>query len=192
MPEVSITVFCSSSRHAPQVYLDTARELGAAIAAAGCTLVYGGNYCGCMAALADGARSRGGRVIGISPRVFVDKGLADTQCDELIVTDDLHRRKGLLEEAGDAFIVLPGGIGTFDELIDVLVGRVIGRHGKSIVLLNLDGFFAPFIGMLEHGVKLGFIKAGVMGQFQVVDSVKEAVKSAALTECAGEQSGKPR
>src|SRR5215216_6323957 len=115
----AVTVYCSASREVPRVYLRTAFELGHAISSAGWTLVYGGNYVGCMAEVADGARAGGGRVIGITPRLMVDEGIADEKCDELVVTDGMRERKALLELRGDAFVALPGGLGTFEELFEV-------------------------------------------------------------------------
>src|SRR6188768_1332487 len=110
----SVTVYCSSSNKVPDVYPRAAAELGRAIARQNWTLVYGGNCVGCMGALANGAREAGGKVLGITPQVMVDEGIGDHKCDELIVTPDMRARKALLEERGDAFITLPGGIGTFE------------------------------------------------------------------------------
>src|ERR1700733_524209 len=115
MPSIqSVTVYCSSSREVAQVYLDAAEELGRAIAREGWQLVYGGNDCGCMGALAHAARDAGGKVIGVTPQLLVDNGIADQKCDELIVPPDMRQRKALLESRGDAFIALPGGLGTLE------------------------------------------------------------------------------
>src|SRR4029079_3133274 len=117
----SVTVYCSSSTKVPDVYPREAAELGRAIARQGWTLVYGGNCVGCMGSLANGAREAGGKVLGIKPQLMVDEGIGDKLCDELIVTDNMRERKALLEQRGDALIALPGGLGTLEELFEVLV-----------------------------------------------------------------------
>src|SRR5687768_6711291 len=121
----AVTVYCSSSKSVPAVYFTAAAEMGRAIAGEGWALVYGGNAVGCMGALADAARAAGGRVIGVTPQLLVDHGIADRQCHELIVTATMRERKALLERRADAFIALPGGLGTFEEVFEILVGRTL-------------------------------------------------------------------
>lgn len=172
----AVTVYCSSSRHVAGHYLDAARQLGGAIAAAGWKLVYGGNYIGSMAALADGARSSGGSVIGVTPQLLVDKGIADERCDELIVTPSMRGRKELMEQRGDAFIALPGGIGTYEEVFEILVGRQLGYHGKPIVLLNIADYYRPMLQMLDHGLEEKFIRAGTRELLFVTENVSSAIE----------------
>ena len=137
MPQISaVTVYCSSSKSVEPVYFQAALQLGRAIARCGWKLVYGGNYVGMMGALADGAREGGAKVIGITPQLLVDKGIADMKCDELVTTPGMRERKALMEQRGDAFIALPGGIGTLEEVFEILVGRHLGIHHKPIVLMN--------------------------------------------------------
>jgi uncharacterized protein (TIGR00730 family) len=171
----SVTVYCSSSRRVPAVYTQAAHELGQAIAAAGWTLVYGGNDTGCMGVLARSARSAGGKVVGVSPRLFLDKGVIDNACDELIITDDMRQRKEAMEKAGDAFIALPGGIGTFEELFEILVGKQLKYHNKPIVILNVENYFAPFVELLEHGRQLGFVRDGTLQQMCIAATVADAI-----------------
>src|SRR5437588_1782712 len=114
-PIRAVTVYCSSSSRVPRVYFNAAEELGREIATQGWKLVYGGNAVGLMGHLADAVRSHRGRVIGITPQVLHDKGITDQRCDELICTPGMRERKALLESRGDAFIALPGGLGTFEE-----------------------------------------------------------------------------
>lgn len=171
----SITVYCSSSSRVPQVYLDAAAELGRAIARQGWTLVYGGNAVGCMGALADAARAGNGKVVGVTPQVLVDMGISDGRCDELIVTTDMRQRKGLLEARADAFVTLPGGLGTFEEVFEIIVGRQLGYHDKPIVLLNVAGYYDPLLAMLEHGIEQRFIKPGSRELIHVVATVAEAI-----------------
>lgn len=171
----AVTVYCSSSRHVAPVYLDAARELGTAIARNGWKLVYGGNNVGCMGTLADAARAGGAKVIGITPQLLVDQGIADQKCDELVVTSGMRDRKALLETRGDAFVALPGGLGTLEEVLEILVGRVLGYHDKPIVLLNLAGFYEPLVAMIESGIEQRFIRAGVRDAYFVAANVTEAI-----------------
>ena len=126
-PLRSITIYCSSSSDLADVYYRAGADLGAAIARHGWALVYGGNRIGLMATVADAARAAGGKVVGITPQLMVDHGIGDDHCDELVVTAGMRERKALLEQRGDAFIALPGGLGTFEELFEVLVGRLLRR-----------------------------------------------------------------
>lgn len=171
----SVTVFLSSAKRVDRFYFDTARQLGQAIARQGWTLVYGGNYVGCMASLADGAREMGGKVIGITPRLFVEENLADTFCDELIVTDSMRHRKHLLEERADAFIAFPGGLGTLEEFFEILVGRQLNYHQKPITLLNLRDFYTPLIELIHKGIQQHFIREQAWRLIHVADSVEQAI-----------------
>ena len=173
----AVTVYCSSSRHVAPVYFDAARELGTAIAHSGWQLVYGGNSVGCMGALADSARAAGGKVIGITPQLLVDQGIADEKCDELVVTSGMRDRKALLEERGDAFVALPGGLGTLEEVFEILVGRVLGYHQKPIVVLNVAGFYDPLLAMIDNGIEQGFIRPKVRDAWFVAGKVTEAIES---------------
>jgi len=176
LPEIqSVTVYCSSSREVAQAYFDAAADLGRAIAAEGWRLVYGGNDCGCMGALADAARAAGGRVVGITPQLLVDQGIADQKCDELIVTQSMRERKALLESRGDAFITLPGGLGTLEEIFEIIVGKTLGYHAKPIVLLNIAGFYDPLLAMLEHGIEQKFIKPKARRLLHVSSTVPDAI-----------------
>ncbi len=171
----SVTVYCSSSRHVAQAYFDAAGELGTAIVRESWQLVYGGNDCGCMGALANAARAAGGKVVGVTPQLLVDHGIADQQCDELVVTETMRQRKELLEQRGDAFIALPGGLGTLEEIFEILVGRMLGYHDKPIVLLNIAGFYDPLLAMIDHGIGQKFIRVSAREHFHVSATVKEAI-----------------
>jgi uncharacterized protein (TIGR00730 family) len=175
MPIRAVTVYLSSSSAVAPAYHAATADLGTAIARAGWTLVYGGNSLGLMHALAEAARAAGGRVVGITPRLFVDEQSADTAADELVVTDDMRVRKGLLESRGDAFVALPGGLGTFEELFEVLVGRILRYHSKPIVLLNVAGYYDPLIAMIEHGIEQRFIKPKAREAYVVADTVAAAM-----------------
>ena len=171
----AVTVYCSSSSHVDPIYFAVAAELGTAIAKAGWRLVYGGNCVGCMGALADAARSAGGKVTGITPQLLVDQGIGDLNCDELVITQSMRERKGLLEERADGFVTLPGGIGTFEEVFEIIVGRVLGYHSKPIVLLNVADYYAPLLAMIEHGIETRFIRPATRDAYFVARTVPEAI-----------------
>ena len=158
------------------MYTEAAHELGTAIADAGWTLVYGGNDTGCMGTLARAARASGGRVVGVSPQIFVDKGVIDNLCDELIITEDMRKRKEIMEQSGDAFVALPGGIGTYEELFEILVGKQLRFHNKPIVVINVDDYFRPLIDMLERGRELGFVRHGTIEQMYITQSIPAGIE----------------
>jgi uncharacterized protein (TIGR00730 family) len=162
-----VAVFCGSGRRISEKHRLLARDLGAEIARRGHTLVYGGCRTGSMGALADGALEQGGRVIGVILQRFVDEDAHHRGLDELRSVEELHERKTGLTEGTDAFLVLPGGIGTLEELIDVLSLRKIGEHAKPVVLLDIDDFYSGLRTQLEQGVAEDFDRPTVLGYFRV-------------------------
>lgn len=171
----AVTVYCSSSSSIPAVYLDAGRDLGRAIAGQNWKLVYGGNNVGLMGILADAARAANGKVIGITPQVFIDEGVSDAKCDQFIIADNMRHRKALMEQCGDAFIALPGGLGTLEELFEIIVGRQLGYHTKPIVVLNINGFYDPLLQLIDNGVKENFIRPKAREQFFVATMVEAAI-----------------
>ena len=171
----AITVYCSSSKSLASVYYDAGRELGRAIAENGWKLVYGGNNIGLMGVLADAVRDGGGKVVGITPKLFCDKGLDDKACDELVVTDGMRDRKAILEERGDAFIAMPGGLGTFEEIFEIIVGKQLGFHNKPIVLLNINGYWSPLLELIDRAIEQNFIKPKARELFYVTSTVADAM-----------------
>lgn len=170
-----ITVFCSSSNDVPPVYFDAATELGRAIATRGWTLIYGGGSFGLMGAVASAAHQAGGKVVGIIPQRLLEEEKANQHCDELIVVDDMRQRKTLLDSRCDAFVTLPGGIGTLEELFEMLVGRYLGYHDKPIALVNTNRFFDPLVQLLEHGIEQNFIRPRTRELLFVAESVGEVI-----------------
>lgn len=170
-----ITVFCSSSGKIAPAFGQVAAELGEAIAREGWQLVYGGNNLGSMGALADGCRGAGGRVIGVTPELFVNKGFADRGCHELHVTSDMRARKARMEELADGFVTLPGGFGTLEEFSEILVGRLLKCHQKPVILLNIDGFFEPLLELFDRMIAGGFASADARRVYTVVQSVPAAI-----------------
>ena len=171
----SVTVYCSSSRNIPAVYFEAGEELGRAIAHNGWTLVYGGNNVGLMGRLADSARAAGGRVVGITPQLMVDKCIHDTACDELAVTTNMRDRKAMMEQRGDAFVTLPGGLGTLEEIFEIIVGKQLRYHNKPVVLLNVAGFYDPLLAMIEHATAQHFIKPAARELYFVASDVPSAI-----------------
>jgi uncharacterized protein (TIGR00730 family) len=157
-PLASICVYCGSSPGIDDALTDMARDFGALLARRGLTLVYGGARRGLMGALADGALDDGGRVTGVIPRGLWTREIGHTGLSELLVVDSMHERKSLMAERADAFVTLPGGIGTMEELFEVWTWAVLGIHAKPIALLNVGGFFDPLLAMLDHMTAQGFLR----------------------------------
>lgn len=170
-----VTVYCSSRESLDDCYYQAGAALGRAIAENGWKLVYGGNALGLMKTVADAVRAGGGKVIGITPQLFVDSGCDDKDCEELIVTPGMRQRKELLEARGDAFIALPGGLGTFEEFFEILAAKSLKLHYKPIVLLNTAGYFDPLIQMLQHGIEHGFISARVRNLYHTAATPQNAI-----------------
>jgi len=145
-----VCVYCSSSAAVDHAHVALARELGASLAARGDVLVWGGATVGLMGEVARAARAAGGRTIGVIPESLQAIEIADTAADELVVTEDMLSRKAELARLADAFVALPGGFGTLEELLEQLTGRLLGFHDKPIVLADVDGFWQPLLALFEH------------------------------------------
>ncbi|KXK58159.1 decarboxylase [Micromonospora rosaria] len=154
----AICVFCASSRTLDQRWLDLAAETGAELARRGHTLVSGGGRVGMMGALAEGARAAGGTTVGVIPQSLVDLEVADLASDELLVTDSMASRKTLMIERSDAFLTLPGGLGTLDELFEVWTTATLAMHTKPMVLVDTDGFYRPLLDWLAACTDQNFLK----------------------------------
>ena len=155
----AVCVFCGSSPGADAAYADAARDLGRRLARRGLTLVYGGARVGVMGALADAALDDGGRVVGVMPRALMAREVGHTGLSELLVVDTMHERKALLGERADAFLMLPGGAGTLEELFEVWTWAMLGIHAKPVALLDVAGFYAPLRAMVDHLTAEGFVRA---------------------------------
>lgn len=171
----AICVFCASSRTLDQRWLDLAAETGAELARRGHTLVSGGGCVGMMGALADGARSAGGRTLGVIPQALVDLEVADLAAGELLVTDSMASRKTLMIEKSDAFLTLPGGLGTLDELFEVWTTATLALHSKPMVLIDTDGFYRPLLGWLDALADQNFLKDAGRNLLMVATSVPAAL-----------------
>ncbi len=154
----AICVYSSSSDVVAAPYFAAAEALGAALAAHGYTLVYGRARIGLMGAVARATHAHGGRVVGIIPQVIYDKGLSYPEADELIITRDLRERKALLDARATAFVALPGGFGTLEEIVEILTLRQLQVHTRPIILLNTLGFYEPLLALFEHFYRERFAK----------------------------------
>jgi cytokinin riboside 5'-monophosphate phosphoribohydrolase len=153
---VRVAIYTSSSDVVDERYRAVAADLGHRLGQRGDELIYGGTAVGLMGVLAASVRASGGRVTGVLPRLMHERGLADEACDELIVTSGMAERKQRMIERAEAFVALPGGFGTLEELFEVLTLRQLGYHDRAIALLDVDGFFAPLLAMFEHLYLGGF------------------------------------
>ena len=173
----NICVYCGSGKGRNPKYARAAMTLGKTMAQSGIGLVYGGGGLGLMGTVARSVLDHGGRVTGIIPAFLSAKEKMLKDVDELIVTDDMHERKRLMFERSDAFVALPGGIGTLEELIEQLTWAQLGRHAKPIVLANIDSFWEPLLGLLGHMRDEAFIRQGLEVRFLVVDQARRIVPS---------------
>jgi len=171
----NIAVFCASANGNHPAYKATAEELGRTLAAHNIGVVYGGAKVGLMLAVAEAALAANGKVIGVIPEVLVDLEVAHRGLTELHVTSTMHTRKALIGERSDAFIALPGGFGTFEELFEVLAWQSLKLHSKPIVLLNINGFYDQLITFLDHCVAEGMLKPKNYEALLIANTVEEAL-----------------
>jgi cytokinin riboside 5'-monophosphate phosphoribohydrolase len=172
---VKICVFCSSSDAVDGAYLEAAAELGRLVGGAGHTLVWGGGDVGLMGAAARGARGAGGEVIGVIPQFMHRQGVAYRDADRMIVTRDMHERKAAMEEMADAFVALPGGFGTLEEITEVITLRTFGVWAKPLVVVNTAGFYAPLVALFERFYAERFAKPEFRAVCAFVDGPAEAM-----------------
>ncbi|GAA3275826.1 TIGR00730 family Rossman fold protein [Dactylosporangium vinaceum] len=170
-----ICVFCASSQRLESRWLDLAHDLGVEIGRRGHELVSGGGCVGMMGAVADGARAGGGRTYGVIPQTLVDLEVADTKSDELVVTDGMASRKTLLIERADAFITLPGGLGTLDELFEVWTTATLDLHRKPILLLDADGFYGGLMEWLRGLARQEFVRTTALSMLLTSRDVGESL-----------------
>ena len=168
-----ICVYCASSEQADPIHADTARRLGQLLAGRGDSVVYGGGASGSMRALADGALAAGGRVIGVIPRFMQELEWSHPDITELIVTQDMHDRKRRMMEMADAVVALPGGSGTFEELLEAITWKRLGLFTRPIVIVNTSGFYDPLIGQLETAVEGRFMDERHRDMWTVVASADD-------------------
>ena len=178
VPIRSICVYCGSQPGRDPSYMEAGRQLGRSIAAHGLRLVYGGGTKGIMGAVASGVMSNGGKVTGIIPEFLMDKEASKhslTALTELIVTEDMHQRKHRMFEESDAFVTLPGGIGTLEEIVEIMTWAQLGRHRKPMVFANINNFWKPMLELYNHMTGEGFIHTAHLVKPLVIDDVDAIV-----------------
>ena len=166
---MNICLYGASSSAIAKAYVNPTEELGAKIAERGHTLIYGGGAAGLMGAAARGAYSRGGEIIGVVPSFLNVDGILFDNCTELIFTETMRERKALMEQKSDAFIMTPGGVGTFDEFFEILTLKQLGRHSKPIAVFNINGYFDSLIAQLENAVHKQFMNPEIFELFISTD-----------------------
>ncbi|BCJ54272.1 cytokinin riboside 5'-monophosphate phosphoribohydrolase [Actinoplanes sp. NBRC 14428] len=171
----AVCVFCASSSFLDPKHLDLATAFGKALGPRGHSLVSGGGRVGMMGAVADGARASGAHTLGVIPQSLVDLEVADTAADELLVTTDMGARKNLMIERSDAFVTLPGGLGTLDELFEVWTTATLGLHRKPIVVLDPDGFYAGLWSWLGGITETAFVRSAALAQVTLATSIDAAL-----------------
>jgi hypothetical protein len=167
-----ICVYCGSSPGDDPTFRAAATRFGEILAAAGIGLVYGGGSGGIMGAVATAVQAGGGEIIGIIPRFLTGRENVFRGASEVVVTEDMHERKRIMFERSDAFVALPGGIGTLEELVEQLTWAQLGRHKKPILIANINGFWSGLLGVLDHMDRTGFIHSTARLNYLVADDVE--------------------
>ena len=176
----ALCVYCGSSGNVDQVYLEAAEQTGALLAKKGIRLVFGGGGIGLMGTVADAVLAGNGEVIGVMPKFLEDIEVAHERITELIVVDSMHTRKQKMFDLSDAFLVLPGGYGTLDEMIEIITWKQLRRHDKPVLLVNVAGYWDPFQTLVNSIIKKGFARPKDFDLFTIVSSVEEILPTLAL------------
>lgn len=180
-----VCVYCGSSNAAPEAHKALARALGRLLAEQGIELIYGGGRIGLMGQVADGALEAGGRVVGIIPRFLTRREVGNLQVSELVVTETMHQRKLLMAERAEAFVVLPGGLGTLDETFEILTWAQIGLHDKPVALLNAGGFWDPLLALIERLAADRYVRPEHRGLLRVAASLEALLPALRLGRAEG-------
>jgi uncharacterized protein (TIGR00730 family) len=168
----AVCVYCGSGPGSDPLFVDSAREFGAILARNNIRLVYGGGSLGLMGAVATGVLDAGGQVTGIIPDFLKDRERMLGRAQELIVTADMHARKRMMFEKADAFVALPGGIGTLEELVEQMTWAQLGQHRKPILIANIAGFWDPLLALLDHMRETAFIRQGLSVNLLTAETVE--------------------
>lgn len=169
---LAVCVFCGSRPGDSPAYVRSARDLGAGIGALGWKLVYGGGDVGLMGIVADSALQAGAEVIGVIPQRLLDREVGKREVSELLVTETMYERKQIMVERSDAFVVLPGGLGTLDELLEVITLRQLGYHDSPIIIVDIDGYWGPCIALLDRVIETGFADATARALYSIEPTVE--------------------
>lgn len=166
----SLCVLCGSHEGIDPAYRNAAKDLGARMAHRGVRLIYGGGAIGLMGVLADAVLSRGGAVVGVIPDFLMKWEVGHASLSDLVITDSMHARKTRMFAMADGFVVLPGGLGTLDETFEIITWKQLRLHNKPIVVLDVGGYWATLLALIDQAVASGFASPAVTGLFRVVDS----------------------
>ena len=177
----NVAIFCASANGTTPIYRESAAELGRILAQQNIGIIYGGANVGLMQALAESSLATGGRVVGVIPEVLVDLEVAHRGLSELHVTTTMHTRKAMMGDLADAFLILPGGFGTFEEMFEVLAWQTLKLHQKPIVLININGFYNKLLDFLDHCVAEGLLKQRNRDNLLVANSVENAMAQLSIT-----------
>jgi uncharacterized protein (TIGR00730 family) len=167
----SLAVFCGSRVGVNPAYAEAGRALGRGLGQAGIRLVFGGGRIGIMGVVADATLAAGGKVLGVIPEFLTQWEVAHTNVTEMVVTDSMHSRKRRLYDESDAFLIMPGGLGTFDEAFEIITWRQLRLHDKPILLCNVAGSVEPLVATIEHAIEQGFADPACRGLFEVIQGV---------------------
>ena len=173
---MKICIYGASGQELPQPYFDAARELGRLLAEEGHTLIFGGGAHGLMGACAEGVSEKGGEIIGIAPRFFDEPGILYPHCSRFVYTETMAQRKTAMFEESEAFIALPGGIGTFEEFFEVLTLKQLGRHEKAIIIYNFKGYYTPLLEMMDAAMRDSFMAADTRKLYTVAETEEEVFR----------------
>lgn len=177
----SLCVYCGSKMPADADFKQAAHNLGTQLGQNNIQLVYGGGHVGLMGITADATLKAGGQVIGIIPGHLHDIEVSHEELTELHVVDSMHTRKQMMFEKSDAFVVLPGGLGTLDETFEMITWRQLKLHDKPIILVNYKGYWKPFVDLVEHMIGAGFVEPGARDYFMVVESLDDILPTLAAS-----------
>jgi uncharacterized protein (TIGR00730 family) len=177
----NVAIFCASANGTTPIYRESAAKLGRILAQQNIGIIYGGANVGLMQALAESSLATGGRVVGVIPEVLVDLEVAHRGLSELHVTTTMHTRKAMMGDLADAFLILPGGFGTFEEMFEVLAWQTLKLHQKPIVLININGFYNKLLDFLDHCVAEGLLKQRNRDNLLVANSVENAMAQLSIT-----------
>ncbi len=174
---MNICIYGAASNNIDSTFIQSGEALGTALAQNGHSIVYGGGANGMMGAVARGVHSENGGIIGIAPSFFKVDGVLFPHCSEFIYTETMRQRKQLMEEKSDAFVVTPGGIGTFDEFFEIYSLRQLGRHNKKIIIYNINGYFNPMLEMIDKGIEQHFISPSNRNLIISCNSPQEVIEA---------------
>jgi uncharacterized protein (TIGR00730 family) len=179
---ISICVFCGSQYGADARFRAAAAQFGELAGAARLRLIYGGGHVGLMGAVADAAMAAGGEVIGLIPTRLLEREVGHRAITDLVVTRDMFERKQQMIDRADAFVILPGGLGTLDELLDVVTLRQLGYHGKPIVVVNLGGYWDPLIALVDRIIEQKFAAPSARTLYRIVEEVEDVLPALGVAQ----------